>query len=185
MGALQWLNENSGAVTAVATVAGVLVATAYSVFAAFQWRATKQQADLTQRIFEASHRPYLTTAVLEPTETGTHGRLSFAVVFENVGSVPADITRWEISGTLMDLEQHEHVVDRREPLHNPEGESLGPHEQAVIELHFAGGDLPNPPLPFRLRGMIEYRGLTRRIFRTQFDAERAGDAWKTRSQRMR
>jgi hypothetical protein len=66
---IDWLNENSGAVTAAATLAGVLVAIAYSVFAALQWLATKRQADITRSAFEAGHRPYLVIEVREPTDT--------------------------------------------------------------------------------------------------------------------
>lgn len=160
MDLLSWLNENSGAVTAVAAVAGVVVATAYSIFAALQWRATKAQADITRRTFEASHRPYLTVEAQEPTDTGTHGLLSFALAFLNHGSVPADITAFEVAGTLMDLDGPEQPVNRVEPIQTPVSRSLAPRELAMIELEFVADA-------------------------TDFDAQRAGESWKTQGRRMR
>jgi hypothetical protein len=55
----------------------------------------------------------------------------------------------------------------------------------MIELHFVAADLPNPALPFRLRGKVEYRGVASWTYRTEVDAERAGESWKTQGRRMR
>ena len=97
------LNQNSSAITPVATVVGMIVAAIFSLFAALQWLATKRQADVTRHIFEASHRQYVTTEAQEPTDAETNGRLSFNLVFRNEGTVPADITDFDVRGTLMTL----------------------------------------------------------------------------------
>lgn len=46
----KWLSENSAAVTAV-------VIAVYALFTILLWWATKRQATLTQRTFDASNRP--------------------------------------------------------------------------------------------------------------------------------
>jgi hypothetical protein len=68
-----------------------------------------------------------------------------------------------------------------DPIHSPVGRSLGPRERSMIELHFVAADLPNPVLPSRL----QYRGLASWTYRTEFDAERAGESWKTQGRRKR
>ena len=174
---LNWLNANSGAVTAVVTAV-------YAFFTILLWRVTKEQSTITRRIFEASHRPYVTVRAQEPPETRVQGRLLFNMVFENQGTVPADITVWEVQGTLMDLDGHEQPITLQEPRQSPVGRSLAPHELASIELHFVCGGLPNPPLSFRLRGRVEYRGVTSSLYRTDFDAERLGESWTTQGRTM-
>jgi len=56
---LTWLNTNSGAVTAIAAVTGVVITAVYTIFTIGLWRQTKKQAEITRHIFEASNRPYL------------------------------------------------------------------------------------------------------------------------------
>lgn len=156
----------------------------YTFFTIRLWRATKTQAEITRCIFEASHRPYLTVSVLEPTDIGGEGGLSFKIAFENRGSVPANLIVWEARGTLMDLDGHEQPIDLIEPIQSPVGRSLAPHEVAAIELRFVAGCLPNPPLPFRLRGRVEYRGVTSSTYSTDFDAERVSESWTTQGRTM-
>lgn len=178
MDLLSWLNHNSGAITAVAAVAGVVVATAYSVFAALQWRATKRQADITRSAFEASHRPYLVIEVREPTDTSVQGRLSFKIVTRNDGTVPGDITAWNVTATLMDLEGHEQAVGPIEPLETPVGRTLGPRQSGAVEVEFVHPALPDPDLPFTVRGSIQYQGVAPWKYRTAFNAQRVGHGWK-------
>jgi hypothetical protein len=102
-------------------------------------------------------------------------RLSCKVVFENHGSVPAAIKVWELRGTLMDLDGHEQPVERMDPIESPVGRYLAPRTPAAIVVHFVGVDLPNPVLPFRLYGSVEYRGLGTWTYRTDFDAQRGGE----------
>jgi len=168
----------------MATVVGAVVAAVYAVFTLLLWEATRKQAEITRRIFEAGHRPYLTVRTQEPTDTRAQGNLSFKIVFENQGTVPADITAWEVRGTLMDLDGHEQPIDFIEPIQRPVGRSLAPRELAAIELQCAAGGLPNPPLPFRIRGRVEYRGVTSFTYSTDFDAERVGESWTTKGRTM-
>lgn len=131
--------QNSGAVTVGATVPGVIVAAVYSVFGAFQWRATKRQADLTQRVFEETHWPYEILAdVGEPTDSRVHGRLRFTVIFENQGAVPAHVTGWEIHGTLLHPEADEQPLAHEHPTHRSPG-SIGPRDRWTLQLEFTGG----------------------------------------------
>jgi hypothetical protein len=170
---VEWLNTNSGAVMAIVT-------TVYALFTILLWLATKQQAEITRLTFEASHRPYVTMKAEEPGRQWmpvgqASGRLSFNVVFENHGSVPAAITAWEVRGTLMDLDRHEQPVERMDPIESPVGRYLAPHTSTAIVAHFVGGDLPNPVLPFRVYARVEYRGLGTFMYVTDFNAERAGE----------
>ncbi len=175
---IDWLNQNSGAVL-------VLVTAVYAFFTILLWRATRDQAEITRQIFEASHRPYVILEVKEPTDTSVQGRLSFNVVFENRGTVPADITSWKVRGTLMDQDGHEQLVNQKEPIQSPVGRSLAPRELATIEVHFAESGLPNPSLPFRFRGRVEYQGVASWTYTTDFDAERVGESWKMQGRKMR
>jgi len=168
----------------MATVVGAVVAAVYAFFTILLWRVTKEQAVITRRIFEARHRPYVTVRAQEPTDTRVQGDLLFNMVFENQGTVPADITAWEVRGTLMDLDGHEQPLILQEPVQSPVGRSLAPHELASITLHLVCGGLPNPPLPFRLRGRVEYRGVTSSLYSTDFDAERFGESWTTQGRKM-
>lgn len=168
----------------MATLVIAVATIVYAFFTIRLWRATKKQAEITRCTFEASHRPYVNVRVQEPTDTGVQGGLSFNVVFENQGTVPADITAWEVRGTLMDLDGHEQSVNLTEPIQCPVGRSVAPRELATIELHFVGGGLPSPPLPFRIRGTVEYRGVMSWTYSTDFDAERIGESWRTQGRKM-
>jgi len=174
---IHWLNQNSGAVTASATVAGVLVAIAYSIFAALQWRATKQQADITRSAFEASHRPYLVIEVREPTDATVHGRLSFRIIVRNEGTVPADITGWNLAAKMRDLDGHQQPVAAVEPFQSPVGRTLAPRQSGAVEVEFVDPALPNPTLPFTVSGSVDYCGVARSTYRTEFNAQRSGDGW--------
>lgn len=84
----------------------------------------------------------------------------------------------------MDLDGHEQAVNLMEPIQCPVGRSLAPRELAAIEIQFVGGGLPNPSLPFRLRGRVEYRGVLSWTYSTDFDAERVGELWTTQGRKM-
>ncbi len=182
---LTWLNTNSGAVTAIAAVTGVVITAVYTIFTLGLWRQTKKQAEITRHIFEASNRPYVSVRAEEPRKTRAHNSRSFGFVFQNMGNVPADITAWEVHGTLMDYHGHAQPVNQMEPIQNPIGRSLAPRECAMLEVHFVGGDLPTPVVPFRLSARVEYRGVALLTYHTEFDAERTGESWTKQGQRMR
>lgn len=99
---MPWLTENANTITAIATVAyavitiaGVLVAWKYAHLTRDLWRATRDQADTTRRMFEASHRPYLAV------EAGASDRAPGAqllLFLRNHGSVPAWVSGASIEG---------------------------------------------------------------------------------------
>ena len=104
------------------TIAGFLQATILLGTAGIVWWYTKEtqrlreaaqgQTEITQQIFDASHRPYVTVKAEEPMQQfrpagQPSGHLSCKVVFENHGSVPAAIKVWELRGTLMDYDGQE------------------------------------------------------------------------------
>ena len=86
LGAVWWLNKNSGAVTAVVTAI-------YTIVTILLWVTTKRQADLTRTIFEATHRPHIS---IEPEiRYPAHpGFIRLELKLRNHGSVPAQVTAW-------------------------------------------------------------------------------------------
>jgi hypothetical protein len=69
-------------VTALATLA-------YVVISLLLWRATKQSAEMTRKIFEQTHRPYVGIQSWELwRDAGTKGHLNCLTLI-NVGNVPA------------------------------------------------------------------------------------------------
>jgi hypothetical protein len=174
---LQWFNTNSGAMTGMAAVAGVIVAAVYAYFTILLWRATKTQAKITQLMFEASHRPYLSVTVrqLIPFLEAQREHLDSRVVIENHGSVPAAITAWDIQSSLMIDRGPEQPIKLTEPITTPSGGCLAPHTLMTIKMHFVGNDLPQTqPQPRsivpRVHGRLEYRGIGSQVYRTDFDA---------------
>jgi len=90
---LCWLNENSGAVTAMAALVGVVITTVYTAVTGALWRTTKRQATLTREIFEATHRPHISIRphLLTAAHPG-HVRIDFEL--KNHGSSPGIVTAW-------------------------------------------------------------------------------------------
>lgn len=85
---VSWLQANNGAIIAVAS-------TLYAVFTVFLWLATKRQAKITQRMFEASQRPWVSITVPSPTRDDR--RIQWDFWLENKGTVPAVLTAWHVS----------------------------------------------------------------------------------------
>ncbi len=89
MRAISWLNENSGAVTAIVTAV-------YAFFTILLWWATRRQAALTRQIFEATHRPELAIRPYLRFETNPGFlRMDFRLI--NHGSLAATVTDWKAS----------------------------------------------------------------------------------------
>jgi hypothetical protein len=183
---LAWLNQNSGAVTAIVTAV-------YAVFTILLWWATKRQAALTRRIFEASHRPHVSlwvsdedrgfapavdalrvNAITENVGAGVD-TLRFNAIIENVGTAPAEVTKWEVSGSLMDPDGGQEPVaptggeKTRELLL---GTCLFPGRKYAARLQFRHPGIVGTPLPFRLRLTLEYRGDSKTSYRTRLEVER-------------
>jgi hypothetical protein len=51
-------------------------------------------------------------------------------------------------------QMHELVPGEDPP--TPVDRSIAPHKQIILELKFGGEELPNPTLPFWLRGWVDY-----------------------------
>ena len=169
---LTWLNTNSGAVTAIATVVYALVTIPL-------WLATRGQAKITRHMFEAGHRPYVSMMVrqLIPFIEEHQAHLKGTVVVENHGSVPAAITAWDIQGRLMNDQGHEQPVTLIEPIIPIVGGCLAPHTPVTIKIYLAGSDLPhntNEALLAWVHGRLEYRGMGSQVYRTDFDAKDDG-----------
>ena len=84
-------------VSAIATVAGVIVAAIYVFYTYQLWRETHRTAEAAQRqstiaqwMLEAAHRPYLSIGMYEDAGTGSQ-ILNMASVLHNHGSVPATV----------------------------------------------------------------------------------------------
>lgn len=81
---IDWLNSTNIAVwvTALATLAYVLISL-------LLWRATKESAEVTRKIFEQTHRPYVGIQSWELwKDAGPKGHLNCLTLI-NVGNVPA------------------------------------------------------------------------------------------------
>ena len=95
-----WFNSTNIAVwvTALATLAYVLISL-------LLWRATKQSAETTRKIFEQTHRPYVGMQSWELwKDAGAKGHLNCLTLI-NVGNVPASnvhvhIETFDHSGTI-------------------------------------------------------------------------------------
>lgn len=90
---LDWLDKHNGAVMAIATVAGVLVAAVYAYVTLRLWTATREQARLTREIFEVTHRPWLS---IEPVQRFGFSEVGVRLDFQlrNHGTAPAVVTGW-------------------------------------------------------------------------------------------
>jgi hypothetical protein len=164
---MAWLDDHSGAVTA-------MVSAVYAFFTVLLWRATKRQTMLTQRTVEASNRPYLSMLAQEDEAIGRDS-LSFTVLIENVGSVPAVVTKWEVSATLMDLDGKPERVEQFEGRKVSEtllGACLFPGRECPVSVEFRYPGIWRTRLPLRLAATLEYRGPSENIYRTTVELER-------------
>jgi len=164
---LSWLNQNSGAVTAVVTAI-------YAFFTVLLWRATKRQATLTQRAVEARNRPYL-SMLSQEDNVGGHDNISFSVLIENVGTVPAEVQKWEVSASLLNLDGKQEPVEQFEGRKVSEtllGACLFPGRQYPVSLEFRHPGIWQTPLPFRLLVSLEYRGSSGSVYRTAVEVQR-------------
>ncbi len=172
-----WLNENIGVVTAIGvlvTVAGVGGAWYYAFLTRRLWQTANRQADITQEMFEAGNRPWVTPTLGKPRLDPN--LVSFDLLLRNGGTVPADITRWEMQPSVVDGNGNEQpLVPRVEE--TPVGRSLSPHVTEGIRLGFERGGHINTP--YRLRVTIHYRGIARRTYWTTLSATLDGITWHT------
>jgi hypothetical protein len=106
------------------------------------------------------------------------------VVIENVGSVPAEVTKWQVSATLMDLDgRHERIeqFEGQKVLETLLGACLFPGRETAVSVEFQHPGIWRTPLPLRLLVTLEYRGITDRIYRTNVEVERTPDGVRQRT----
>ncbi|MDH3444210.1 MAG: hypothetical protein OEN50_09835 [Deltaproteobacteria bacterium] len=167
--ALNWLNNNSGAVI-------VVVIIVYGVVTIFLLRESRNHTIATRKIFEASHRPYVSIKIVQ-TDSAGQDHMRVVMVFDNQGSVPANITTWEIKGSLMGEDDWELDVPLQDPIQTPTGKSIAPLQRELIHLNYMYTGLPDPESSFRLHGRVEYRGVASAIYITDIHAERIDSSW--------
>lgn len=172
---LNWLNQNSGSVVAVASMLGVLVAAIYAFFTWRLWQATtrqanithalwsatERQANITQSTFDATNRPYVSVTPKWGNSIVDIDRLCFECVFENYGTLPAVVTRWRLQVCLPDRE-----VATEELSESEMRLCLFPERPYTKAVDFTGdGIWPAPTV--HVDATLEYRGATDRVYRTR------------------
>ena len=186
---ITWLNANSAAVVAVAAVVGTAVAAVYAFFTLLLWRATTRQADSMERMYEASHRPWLRLRMSELEESSPQGDIVLEGMVENRGNVVADVVRWTATASV---EKRKEVwvenVDSpaasgmgftfedqplvTETVSDPVGKSLPPDGSLGLRFIIKAG--PDTCDPIKIKAVLLYAGVSDRIYRTTVDANRSG-----------
>jgi hypothetical protein len=182
----EWLKANNDVLTTFTSIIAVGIATLAMLITIPMWLATRRQAILTRQAFEASHTPYVSIHVEEPTDMSQHRVLSFNMVLHNQSAALAHVIQWEIYATLTDLELKEHRLLHGFRGDRPNG-TFAPGERKVVQLSFLDSRFPTTDLPFRLIGMLAYRGSGSSIYITDFEADRgnANGTWTIQECRMR
>lgn len=175
-GWLSWLNQYSGSLIAIVT-------TIYAIVTVLLWRATKQQATLTQRTVDATNRPYLSMRSQE-VETSGSDAVCFTVLIENVGSVPAEITLWEVSASLTNLDGKQDRVEQFEGAKLAEtllGACLFPRQERPVSVEFRLPGIWRTPLPLHMTVTIKYSGPSESVYRTRVEVQRTSSEVRQRT----
>ena len=190
-GLWRWITENKDALTAVGTVAGavvtlvvVVVAAIYAVFtrrlvsaARTQAEASLKQAQVTQRMFEASHRPYLN---VQPSRMLFLGRENFVFAFSlrNRGSLPAALVGWHAT-----LSRNGETVAERRRDEADAGVTIFPGYSHEIEFQLGSGSgvVEPPPSSLEIEVVVEYRGVPESHYTTRLSADTRAGSWGARS----
>lgn len=162
-----WLNNNGVAVTAVITAV-------YGIFTVPLWLATRRQAMLAKRTFEATNRPYLSVRVVgEDSAWAEDDDVTLQAVIENVGTIPAEVTKWEIAGSLRDLDGKQQSVPVAED-RTPGGDSVFPGDPYTVSFEFKYPGIYRTASPLRFVLTLEYRGvgMPEKTYQTVLKAER-------------
>ncbi len=166
-----WIESNKDVLAVVLTAFGVLVALGGVAVAAFYayltrglLRATKQQADITQRVFEASHRPFL--LITAPAPTRLSGDLHWDFRLENKGPVPAILTAWQLT---VRFEGHE--IASQAVADTGVTFAVFPGATEAMEPLHIGNDLTKPASgtskPMDLEAVVRYRGVGPTLYMTR------------------
>jgi len=192
-GAWQWLSQNKDAIVSLAAIVGVGVAIAGVIAAAIYARLTRRlaesvrdqsalskelatetrrQAEVSQRIFEASHRPYL-ELMLDEAQFGDEEQFIFRFSAKNHGSVPAVQLRWSVV------------------LRDTDGRVVGDLASRITQVVFPGAAVDfeakrsegafssKIPQGLRVEAKLDYRASSEREYSTRFTAEwQRGRGWQ-------
>jgi len=194
---LAWLDDHNGAVVAIATGVNVIVAAFYAVVTVGIWRvasralalnqlavsdthvqaegaaaaatAVTEQARIAQRMFEATHRPYIAITPQSPKVRSMDAVVA-RFTLENHGAVPAVRTRWR-----HDVRQGGAVVEQQDYTVGPNAAFTafpGLSHTSTLELatpNQAALRVGREVMRFEIA--IDYRGLGDRDYRTTIVTE--------------
>jgi hypothetical protein len=181
-----WLNTNAAGVAAIGVVGAAIATAIYAFFTILLWFATRRQAILTRQMFEASHSPYVSIRVQEPTQPSRQGEFAINVVFENQGSVLAHIIKWEMVVMLLDTNLCIPLTPSITAHHDPFSDStLIPGRQRVIQPIFSDERLPDTISFLQFQVMLAYKGSGPSIYITDFEAMHTKEGWIDQKCRLR
>lgn len=175
-GLWDWAGANSQALGAIGTLAAVAVAAIYAFFTHRLWQATRAQAEITRRMFEASHRPYVQVKI--DIESFFNDPELYGLEFDIIhhGQVPAVLIGWAATITR---EQDRVRIERVSP---PDWRrTLYPGGEKTIEvLAFTeGGAVINQSAPpIRTTFALRYRGSHDTAYRTRVLIEGGHREWR-------
>jgi hypothetical protein len=191
--AWHWLSQNKDAIGSLTAIVGVAVAIAGVIVAAIYARLTRRlaeaardqsalakeittetrrQAEVSQRIFEASHRPYL-ELMLDEAQFGDEEQFIFRFSAKNHGSVPAVQLRWSV--VLRDNDGRV-VADLASGI----TQVVFPGAAVDFEAKRAEGTFSSKiPQGLRVEARLDYWGSPEREYSTRFTAEwQRGHGWQ-------
>ncbi len=169
---MDWLNQNSQAVLVLVGLVGLVVAGLYAYFTWGLWVETTHQVNVTQQMFEAGHRPWLSVEsdwAAPPSPTS----MSIDSILQNHGTVPAMVTRWWVKV---------HQGQRHIAEHDTKGAEIslcvfpGRHEKTkpvLISSDDAQRVLASPE-HLRVDATVKYQGLGGRQYSTRVVAHLIG-----------
>lgn len=101
----------------------------------------------------------------------------------NVGTMPAEVTKWEVSGRLMNLE---HVMEPVEvvEVRTPRSDSVFPGDPHLVEFKFRHPGIAQTPLPLRFVVTLGYRGVSlpgKRVYKTVLEGDRTSSTHRQRT----
>jgi hypothetical protein len=156
----------------LATVAGVAIALVPIVLTWVLAKQAKRQADLTQRMFEASHRPYVDLRIRGDSSFRGVGAFRLDFVLQLHGQVPALIDRFYVTVTpeasekvLLSVDQD--TVNGRRAIY-PE-EHLANDETPGLVVTVSGNrafGINEKAPPMRVQATLEYRGAPETRYKT-------------------
>ena len=192
-GAWHWISLNKDAIGSLTAIVGMAVVIAGVIVAAIYARLTRRlaeaareesaltkeiatetrrQGEVSQRVFEASHRPYL-ELMLDEAQFGDEEQFIFRFSAKNHGSVPGVQLRWSV--VLRDNDGRV-VADLASRI----TQVVFPGAAVDFEAKRAEGAFSSKiPQGLRVEARLDYRGPSEREYATRFTAEwQRGHGWQ-------